>query len=647
MDYLSLYQQYLEFDPSKSKPDGFTPCKCPFHEDRNASAGVNLTSGVFHCFSCSLSLSVTKFISRVSNKTMPEALLIVDSFRQANGIKQVENNFSNKFIYVEEQSEWRDLYLKSKRTILDETFAVEYCSERGFPLDVLKSFDVGFLTKEDLNSKSISPKWAESCPDGCMVIPYFYSGKIVGLRFRSIDGKKSGLEKSLYIPFGLDRIPEICPTLIVVEGESDFFRLTWEFRKRGIDIPVISTPGTAYKVEWERDLTDIGQIIIIPDSDSAGQEMVKNWEKHKGLVTVCDLQWKRKQLGKDLCEWFAQNDIDYFVDNLIELTKLNNISNLVEDTDDFLTDKEDDDHSINYITKFINAGQIGIIGGAQKSKKTWICLNLVRSLLTPGSYFLGIDDFVSSETVPNILYVQTEGSKSKFKDRIRKVLKDCDYTDRAKWSFKPSIKLDEPKDVTKLIKMVKDKDIGVLILDPFQRLHSQDEDSSTQTGPVWDALFKVLNSQDKLCILVVHHFSKEGDINQTWKALRGSSRMAGEVDFGMFVANDVQKDYEGIKLTFDFRDEERLTDDGKSVFRAFFDAETGLFSKVVEKEPLVNFTTQLEKYIQEKGETKFMDLVKHFSISEPTLTKHVERSPLLEKTKPAAGKPACVKLVRK
>jgi len=31
---------------------GWQACKCPFHEDRSASASVNTTTGRVHCFAC-------------------------------------------------------------------------------------------------------------------------------------------------------------------------------------------------------------------------------------------------------------------------------------------------------------------------------------------------------------------------------------------------------------------------------------------------------------------------------------------------------------------------------------------------------------------------------------------------------------------
>jgi hypothetical protein len=642
MDYLGLYKQYIELGSLKS--DGFTSCKCPFHPDTNKSAGVNLKNGVFHCFPCSISYSATKFISLLSGKSMPEAMVIVDSFRNANGIAAPESNFSNKFIYAQEKPEWRDMYMKSRRASLRDTFAVDYCKEKGFDISTLEFNNVGFL-----EAKDTPEKWGRDS----IVIPYFYNDQIVGLRFRDCEGKKSGLEKSLYLPLGLDNIPVDCKVAIAVEGESDYFKLMFEFNKRGINIPIIATPGTSYQCEWERDLSNIDLFVIIPDSDSAGSEMVKNWEKnHKGSFVQLNLEWKRRQLGKDLCDWFAQNSDngDELIDKIQSIISSTYTSNELQDTDDFLVEHEDDDHLIEYVSHFLNSGQIGIIGGAQKSKKTWIALNLVRSLLTPGDNFLGMSEFTSTKALPNVMYVQTEGSKKKFQDRITKVFNGCDNRGKAKWSFKPGYKLDNPKDVKKIKKVIIENDIGVLILDPFQRLHNVNEDSSTETAPVWDALFDILNCYPKLCILIIHHFGKEGNITEKWKALRGSSRAGGEADFGLFVANDSSKDYDGVKVTFDFRDEDKLVnEDGSGIFKVAFNPDSGVLARITDSEPKVvaNITEALEEYIKKNGQSKFMDLIKHFGVSEPTLTKYVEKSKILEKTKPAIGQPVCVKLVTK
>lgn len=43
---------------------GWQPCKCPFHEDRTASASVNTGTGRFHCFVCDISEDLIGLIRR-------------------------------------------------------------------------------------------------------------------------------------------------------------------------------------------------------------------------------------------------------------------------------------------------------------------------------------------------------------------------------------------------------------------------------------------------------------------------------------------------------------------------------------------------------------------------------------------------------
>ena len=49
---ISAVLEYYEADMSRVRPSGNSKLKCPFHEDKVASASVNLETGKFRCFAC-------------------------------------------------------------------------------------------------------------------------------------------------------------------------------------------------------------------------------------------------------------------------------------------------------------------------------------------------------------------------------------------------------------------------------------------------------------------------------------------------------------------------------------------------------------------------------------------------------------------
>lgn len=56
--------------------DGRTPCCCPFHDDHNPSATVNVLTGGFRCYStaCGVHHDLLGFHQHITGKTFPEAV---------------------------------------------------------------------------------------------------------------------------------------------------------------------------------------------------------------------------------------------------------------------------------------------------------------------------------------------------------------------------------------------------------------------------------------------------------------------------------------------------------------------------------------------------------------------------------------------
>lgn len=638
VEYLDLYRNYIDVQNPKS--DGFSAVRCPFHEDKSKSAGIDLHTGVFTCRGGCGSLSPYGFVSRFLGIADEKSRIIVDTFKSENGIKTTENNFDKKFVLVDESKKFRELYMKSKETPLKKTFAKEFAKLRGIPLELLEEFDIGFLNKEDVWITEDETEWRKG---DALTFPYFYGGRLVGIRYRSEDGSKSSPKGSYMVPWGVDSITDLDTNVILTEGETDRLRMIYEVRKADIDCKVLGIPGSELiRKEWGRDFSGIENLVIVPDTDDPGQKLAKTLKDYfPNKVKVVHLPWKRGQLGKDFSEWIAQNNFDEISDQLTREFNQTSIYGALN-TLEFLETKEDEEVSEAIISGLLYQGQIGVLGGPQKSGKTMVALNLVSCILTPGNPFLGIKELKSSENTTKILYVQTEGSREKFKNRINVIFKDCPYKEQVSWWFKPGIKLDTEEGYKRLEKMVETTNAGLVILDPFQRLHNRDEDSSTETAIVWENLFRLGLKFPKIAIIILHHFRKGATISERWEALRGSSRMGGEVDFGLFMEKRPAREGQGIRMIGEFRDEEPFeNEDGSDIIKFHFDKKTLTYHKDVMSVSIdkrKDFVAETKK----RGEWKLMEAVEFFGVSLPTINKWIELSDDLVKTPPSKSNPAMV-----
>jgi hypothetical protein len=87
-------------------------------------------------------------------------------------------------------------------------------------------------------------------------------------------------------------------------------------------------------------------------------------------------------------------------------------------------------------------------------------------------------------------------------------------------------------DVDWIIKEGIEREVGLIFLDPLQRVSDgANENDAGETGPIWDNIHRIA-SETGAAVIVLHHTNKSGsELGQD--AIRGSTRVAGEVDFWM------------------------------------------------------------------------------------------------------------------
>lgn len=199
-----------------------------------------------------------------------------------------------------------------------------------------------------------------------------------------------------------------------------------------------------------------------------------------------------------------------------------------------------------------------LLSGPQKSYKTWILLDLLRSLATC-SPFLSMGDWTPKRTV-RCLLVEEEGSPGLWARRIRRLRIPKKHKPNLMFMHRQGIRFTERDTIDELIAVCRENEIEFLALDPLQRMMpGVNENDSSETGIVWDEIMRIQMAIPGIVILVVHHSNKAERLN--WESVRGSSRHAGEVDLGVFV----EKVDKGIvKVSLDGRDIPQYLDAGET-----------------------------------------------------------------------------------
>jgi AAA domain len=183
---------------------------------------------------------------------------------------------------------------------------------------------------------------------------------------------------------------------------------------------------------------------------------------------------------------------------------------------------------------FVSPGEKMGLTGPPKTGKTWIALNLAWAVAT-GSDFLSRPEWHVREARP-VVFVEEEGDLVKFSQRIARAFRDVEH---AEFHLIPKsgFSLLDRAQVDWLIERVQERDAGLLVLDPWQRMIvGADEDKAKETGPAWDEVHRITLECPTCAVVIIHHANKAGGL--TLNAIRGSSRFAGEVDLSMIVKVD-------------------------------------------------------------------------------------------------------------
>lgn len=163
---------------------------------------------------------------------------------------------------------------------------------------------------------------------------------------------------------------------------------------------------------------------------------------------------------------------------------------------------------------------VGFIGGAPKSCKSWLGLDMAVSVAS-GTACLG--RFEIERKGPALVYL-AEDSLAQVRRRIEGICRhrqlDLDQLDLHVITAS-SLRLDLEEDQRRLAATVAELKPALLLLDPLVRLHRLDENSSADISHLL-GLLRQMQREHGVAIAVVHHMSKRARA-QLGQALRGST----------------------------------------------------------------------------------------------------------------------------
>lgn len=191
-------------------------------------------------------------------------------------------------------------------------------------------------------------------------------------------------------------------------------------------------------------------------------------------------------------------------------------------------------------------GGAGVLGGQPKAGKTWLALDIAISVAS-GTPCL--DTFAAPEPGPVLLYL-AEDSAASAHDRVSGICEHrgigLDGLDLLLLST-PVLRLDLACDAERLAATVDRLRPRLLVLDPFVRVQSIDENSATEVSRLLADLTALKRSFD-LAILLVHHVRKNA-AGHPGQALRGSGDLRAWGDSNLFL----RQRGEGLKLQGEHR----------------------------------------------------------------------------------------------
>lgn len=189
---------------------------------------------------------------------------------------------------------------------------------------------------------------------------------------------------------------------------------------------------------------------------------------------------------------------------------------------------------------------VGVIGGAPKSCKSWLGLDIAVSVASATTC---LGRFAVKEAGPALVYLAEDALPS-VRSRIEGICRHRDL-DIAALDLHvitaSSLRLDLAQDRERLVLSLEHLRPRILLLDPLVRLHRLDENNATEISGLLGFLRELQRTFD-LAVVLVHHVSKR-NAQAGGLSLRGSSDIHAWTDSSAYLTRAGER----VSLTIEHR----------------------------------------------------------------------------------------------
>lgn len=464
---------------------------CPFHEEYNASFGINIDKGIYHCFACAESGHINTLSDNLRGHIVPQKIKNISHYKVKTYIDNVSYNSKPN----------REEFGKITNRVRDYS-------------QNFKEYNINELAYYLLHGHTVAPAGIKNQEE-------WKEQQLVMIDFDNKDETNFTREQVLEFAERINLIPTFCYYTfnhLNNELQKNKFRFVYCFtepiRDKKKMESIIRYIHNRFK-EFKPDLSCIdiskkfmgtnnediyGSDCIYKPSNRFTEEQLEEVETIIGIMK--SKQQKRKYKSITVKELMQKN--------------LPNPRIIVEKT--------------------LYQG-VTILAGCPKKGKSWNCLYLGYSVST-GTNFLG---FKSEKC--DVLYLALEDSENRLQFRLKKVLGENEMPDGfhllTNFSTLDNGFLEDLEE-----ELLDHPNIGLIIIDTFQKIRSplsKSSDGGYGKDYIDVSNLKKFADSHKLSILIIHHFRKQKD-EDIFNQISGSTGLIGAAD--TIIAVDNVKDSE-------------------------------------------------------------------------------------------------------
>ena len=255
-------------------------CNCPFHKDTKPSMGINLDTGVYHCFSCNRSGTVEGLYKELTGNSFYKTFNIkTDSFSVFAKQRDLYADYDKMAL------EKKTVYLNYDRSLLTPVrgnrLCMAYLKKRGIPLSLAEEYGFKYAKDMKINATTFKDR---------LCIPVYEDGVLTSIEGRALNYDKNDinsrkvlypLNTSVNLLYNIDNL-NFDEDLFACEGLMDLFVLkTCSYFENSTSI----FGATLTKRKLSQIARCNKRFIYIPDLDEAGWGTVKTL-KDSGLDNV-------------------------------------------------------------------------------------------------------------------------------------------------------------------------------------------------------------------------------------------------------------------------------------------------------------------------------------------------------------------------